>query len=322
MQEARRAAKTAERDAQNSEAPGWQSVAGEAVLVLTTQGKDMEAAAALLEAQVRLEGINGLAQAAFVVEGLVTRFWGQLYPAAAPGEDPVVECLRPLTGLGRGVLTRPLNLLPLFSLADGSDATLMTFTAALAIDGLTDDERQRQVATGTLTSDALAEQASRHQDELARLAHDASEALLAWRAMEAVLEAKAERHKPPTRDVHDTLEQIATLARRLVPAPPVAEADPIDPAAAVEPAVTARPLSSGGAGPIATREEALRRLAEVAAWFRRTEPHSPLSYTLEDAVRRGRMGLPDLLTEIIGDYGERARILTALGIRPPPESIE
>jgi type VI secretion system protein ImpA len=47
-----------------------------------------------------------------------------------------------------------------------------------------------------------------------------------------------------------------------------------------------------------------------------------LSYTLTEAVRRGRMSLPDLLADIISDYSTRAAILTALGIKPPPEDTE
>ena len=70
-------------------------------------------------------------------------------------------------------------------------------------------------------------------------------------------------------------------------------------------------------GEIATREDALRLLDQVARWFRKVEPHSPLSYTLEEAVRRGRMTLPELLQETLQDESARSAFLTALGIRPP-----
>jgi type VI secretion system protein ImpA len=78
-----------------------------------------------------------------------------------------------------------------------------------------------------------------------------------------------------------------------------------------------RPRGAARPGEIATREDALRLLEEVARWFRRSEPHSPLSYTLEEAVRRGRMTLPDLLQETLADETARNAFLTALGIRPP-----
>jgi type VI secretion system protein ImpA len=69
----------------------------------------------------------------------------------------------------------------------------------------------------------------------------------------------------------------------------------------------------------ASREDMLRDLGRIADWFRKTEPHSPLAFTLDDAVRRGRMTWPDLLAELVDDTGSRHAILSKLGIRPPTE---
>jgi type VI secretion system protein ImpA len=49
----------------------------------------------------------------------------------------------------------------------------------------------------------------------------------------------------------------------------------------------------------------------------KTEPNCPLAYTLQDAARRGRMSLPDLLAEVLPDSSTRAGFLTMLGIKPP-----
>jgi type VI secretion system protein ImpA len=71
-------------------------------------------------------------------------------------------------------------------------------------------------------------------------------------------------------------------------------------------------------GQIASREDALHALGQIADFFRRSEPHSPLSYTLDEAVRRGRMTWPELLAEVVADTDTRNTILNTLGIRPPP----
>ncbi|MEA2772299.1 MAG: type secretion system protein ImpA, partial [Acetobacteraceae bacterium] len=43
-------------------------------------------------------------------------------------------------------------------------------------------------------------------------------------------------------------------------------------------------------------------------------------YTLEEAVRRGRLTWPELLTEVVPDANVRGAMLVMLGIRPvPPE---
>ena len=60
-----------------------------------------------------------------------------------------------------------------------------------------------------------------------------------------------------------------------------------------------------------------RQLEEIAEWFRRMEPHSPLAYTLTDAVRRARLPLPELLAEVLPDEAARTTMLTMLGIRTP-----
>jgi type VI secretion system protein ImpA len=60
----------------------------------------------------------------------------------------------------------------------------------------------------------------------------------------------------------------------------------------------------------------LRELERIADFFRRTEPHSPLAYTLEEAVRRGRLSWPELLAEVVPDDKVRSGMLVMLGIRP------
>jgi type VI secretion system protein ImpA len=70
-----------------------------------------------------------------------------------------------------------------------------------------------------------------------------------------------------------------------------------------------------------TREDMLKELGRIADYFRRTEPHSPLAYTLEEAVRRGRLTWPELLEEVVPDSGVRGAILVMLGIRPPTPTV-
>jgi type VI secretion system protein ImpA len=61
---------------------------------------------------------------------------------------------------------------------------------------------------------------------------------------------------------------------------------------------------------------------EIAEHFRKTEPNAPLSYTLQDAVRRARMSWPELLEEVVPDESTRVAILTSLGIKPPEPPSE
>jgi type VI secretion system protein ImpA len=75
--------------------------------------------------------------------------------------------------------------------------------------------------------------------------------------------------------------------------------------------------SDGGPmrGKIQTRDDAFRALLMVADFFQHTEPHSPVSYALRQAVRWGQMPLPELLTELIPDATVRDGLFRHVGIK-------
>ncbi len=75
--------------------------------------------------------------------------------------------------------------------------------------------------------------------------------------------------------------------------------------------------AGGRVAAVQTREDAFRMLLEVADYFKHTEPHSPVAYALEQAVRWGRMPLPDLLTELIPEQATRDTIFKIVGIQRP-----
>ena len=74
---------------------------------------------------------------------------------------------------------------------------------------------------------------------------------------------------------------------------------------------------TGISGAINNREEALRALAKISEFFKATEPHSTIAFTLDDVIRRARMTLPELLAELLPDETARRTFLTSAGIRPP-----
>jgi len=70
----------------------------------------------------------------------------------------------------------------------------------------------------------------------------------------------------------------------------------------------------GPAGPVETRGEALSRLRTIAEFFARTEPHSPVSYLVQRAVRWGEMPLENWLDEVIGDPATLNALRETLGL--------
>jgi type VI secretion system protein ImpA len=67
-------------------------------------------------------------------------------------------------------------------------------------------------------------------------------------------------------------------------------------------------------GQIDSREAALSQLAEIAAFFRRTEPHTSVAYMVEQVVRRARLSWPEWIAEAVPDNNQREAILSRQGL--------
>ena len=76
--------------------------------------------------------------------------------------------------------------------------------------------------------------------------------------------------------------------------------------------------SSSGKSEKLSRDSAFNDLLRIADFFQRTEPHSPVSYALRQAVQWGRMSLPELLTELIPSSEARDALFKRAGIPEPP----
>jgi type VI secretion system protein ImpA len=81
----------------------------------------------------------------------------------------------------------------------------------------------------------------------------------------------------------------------------------------------ARPTALDSAGLVSLelrdRADALRRLAAIADFFHHSEPHSPVAYLIERAVRWGQMPLEQWLNDVISDQGVLSHIRETLGIK-------
>jgi type VI secretion system protein ImpA len=72
--------------------------------------------------------------------------------------------------------------------------------------------------------------------------------------------------------------------------------------------------ANSSAGGQMTRESAFRTIEEIARFFERTEPHTPVHFALRKVVRWGRMPLPQLLAELIEDGGAMESLRKLIGL--------
>ena len=268
---------------------------------------------------MRSDGLPGLVVGAQLMAGLIERFWDRnLLPQ--PDEDGIDGRLAAIAGLdgegGNGALLQPLRKLVLFERNDGSPITFWQFEQSEDVSTLGDAARKNQrLAGGAIPFAELeAEARGAGRSKLTILATDATRAIEAWQALSVVLDRVAGRDAPSTGRVLELLTKLRRVATRYAD---IAEAPPAQEIVAAESDVTAK-LPPAAPHPDArpNRELLLTEISRIAALFRKTEPNAPIGYTLDEAVRRARLGLPDLLKEMMPEAVPRAALLAGLGIRP------
>jgi len=126
-------------------------------------------------------------------------------------------------------------------------------------------------------------------------------------ALQKVLDEKCGPDGPSLYQFYEVLNAIKQLmtqslhARQDEPEPITEE---FEPAAAEGPAE----IEVWSSGPIRSRADAYRRLAEAADYLMRTEPHSPTGYLVQRAVEWGHMSLFDVMKQIVRNDNEMEEI--------------
>lgn len=335
IKDARNAARAAERGALENDGgvpEEWEQVQSVSLQLLETQAKDLEVAAWLTEALVRLEGFAGLRDGLTLIARLVDTFWDGLFPE--PDDDGLETKVGPVAGLSGsgapGTLLQPIRTLR-FTRGATASYSLWHYEQAADLDKQTDQARRdARIAAGVITmaqfQQSVKETAA---DEIHSVFEAVEGSLAALAAMAESFRKAAGNEAPSISALRDLLSQVAGTIRfvaadKLAAASAAGEAAEAVASEAAEAGVADAPRAAGAPAPVrrtegfASRDEALAELTKIAAYFRKTEPHSPLSYTIDEAVRRGRLSLPELLVELAQDPTHIKHILLAAGIRDVP----
>ncbi len=330
--EAREIERRAETEAgeESGVAPPWRTIDSLARAALTEKSKDLDVAAMLTEALLRLHGLPGLTAGALLIKELAERYWDGVFPL--PDEyDGMAARVMGVSGLSgtekEGLLLPPLRRMPLFRRPDGSMFAWWVYEGSRELASLDAERREQRIAAGAVTLETVeAEAKAAGSGQFAMLRKQLREASEAWGEMAAKLDELAGADGPSTGRVRDLLAEMLEFAGKFAPAEGGGEAGDEGLAEGEEGDGAGVAVGGGGGGgaarPMRSREDYLRSLAEIADYFRRTEPNSPLAYTLDDAVRRARMSWVELISELVPDQGTRDQIILHLGIKPPPQPEE
>lgn len=325
IKDARNGARAAERSALRSDdphsapVPDWSPVLELAPQLLREVSKDLEIAAWYIEALVRTEGFPGMRDGLELVRELFTRFSDGLYPM--PDEDGIETRVAPLTGLNgedaEGTLLAPIIMVPLLEDDEGS-LSAWQYRSARELAAVSDPEaKQARIDAGAITLDRFhAAVQSSDPVELVGVRQSVEECLAEFDALSQVMTEKCGNDAPPTSNIRNALQDVLDCMTYLTK-------DLVVPTEE-EPAAEAAAEGSGGGGAaaapaappgtISTRADALEVLAKVAEFFRKTEPHSPVSYSVDQSLRWARMPLHQLVSELIPDQNALAEFKLRTGM--------
>ncbi|NQT37025.1 MAG: type VI secretion system protein TssA [Planctomycetes bacterium] len=332
MKDARAAARAAERNVvwdddedAYAEPPNWRPILELGPKILAEQSKDLEIAAWLTEGLLRRHGFAGLRDGFRLARELVERFWDHLYPV--PDEDGMATRVAPLAGLNgvdsEGVLINPISNVPLTDEGTFRALNAADYQQAQDLERTEDpDRRAQRIDQGAASMQMFDRAVSETAPEFFRaLAEDLQQCCDEFDKMGAALEAICPNDSsgysvaPPSSNIRNALQAcqdtVQQIAGHLLVDPEAEEgAD----------GQGSSPGDGASGGRVNTREGAFLSLLQVAEFFKRTEPHSPISYALEQAVRWGRMPLPDLWSELIPEEAARLQLFKLVGIQPPGEN--
>ena len=277
----------------------WKLVGKRCTALLETRSKDLQLAVWLAEATAKTGGMRGLADGLGLVAALCERYWDGLHPQA--DEDGFERRIGNLSWLA----SRIAPLVKAVPLLEGGGVSLQA----------------RDIARAK-GPEAVAElEAARARAKPAfvlALRADSEACLAALEALERVVDDKLGADGPGyslgRAALRDVLDLVAPAA---VPGGVQALADSALAIGAGRAQASATMTVARLDGTFQHRDQALAQLRQVAEFFRRTEPHSPVAYLAEKAARWGEQPLHAWLRGVIKDEAALARLEELLGIEPP-----
>lgn len=307
IKDARNSARTAERNSMfdggsNEADENWRKIIEIAPDILKNNSKDLEIASWYVEALIRRYGFQGLKAGFSLIRQMIEMYWDNLYPL--PDEDGIETRVASLTGLNgegaEGVLIAPIRNASITEDIEPGPFNYWKYKQALDIQKITDEGNRAEKTSkiGFDVEDIDNVVAGSSEEFFVGLRDDVIACLKDYRAISKMLDDHCgSMEAPPTSNIINTLEEtlgvINHIGKYKLPDESSNEEEFNEdgtPAA-----------SSSVSGSIKTRKDAFKHLKEISEFFRKTEPHSPISYALEKAVKWGDMSLSELMRELIPD---------------------
>ena len=277
--------------------PDWKVVERQATELLG-RAKDLRIGVHLANGLLRTRGLQGFTDGVRVIAKLVETFWDGLHPKLDPddGNDPTMR-VNILASLASPTVITALRATPLVM-----SRTLGTFA-------LKDIEAALENSNGEQTTATVA--AAAMDCDLAALEATVATTrgcIQELSALEKAVAAHIDSTQAPS------FAKLSSLLRKAdtVLGGKLAERAPVVTAGASNGDVAAAGVSvvtAGFSGQIASREDVIKALDRISAYYTRHEPSSPIPLFMERCKRMVMMSFVDIVKELVPDALSQVEVL-------------
>ncbi|MCG6202899.1 type VI secretion system protein TssA [Psychromonas antarctica] len=297
----------------------WLPILEQVPMALIEHCKDLEFTAWYIEALCRQHGFKGLTFGFQLATKLIETYWDDLFPI--PEDGDLSERIAPLVGLngiaGEGALIAPIKAI---YITDGVEPySTWRYEQACEVDRLDSDKQQKKFSAGVISLAEVQKSIKETTKSFYLEIHqDIESTMQAFSALSAAMDSAMLGDPQPTSYIRKCLES-CSIAVKHIAKDILAE----DKFIAVEESAPVKNEADNANSSdvcvlnkqIKTRDQALKTLDDIAKFFRKTEPHSPMSYAIEQVVRWSELSLPELLQELIVDGDARNGFFKLSGIK-------
>ena len=301
----------------------WLPLLEQSSKALKTESKDIDYLAWFIEAMCRVHGFKGLAFGFQVSHTLLDNYFEDLYPTL-DADDEISDKVSALVGLngvsGEGTLIIPIKSISLTNSVSLDSFSFWEYQQGYDISRLSEEKREKKLTQGAVDFELIEKSAAETSTEFfVNLKDDIQNALTQFSTLSDVLD-RVTGHSQPTSNIKLALEESLAAVNHIA-ADKLAQAQRKEELTKETQEIVegdkASEIQTESASnlEINSRDNAIEKLKEIASFFRKTEPHSPMSYTIEQVIRWSELSLPELLNELITDSDARTGYFKLSGIK-------
>ena len=218
-------------------------------------------------------------------------------PQPEPDEHPLMSRIAPLVGLNgedaEGTLIMPISRVPITVETSVGKFALAQYNEANSLKKIADAKLlQKKLDAGAVSLEKFSRAVAETPPAFyVNLVEDLTASIAEFAKLSEDVDKRCDGHGPPKSNIQtaltaylDVVKEVAREKLKVAAAVPTPTPGTKEDGA---PAAGDQAAKPAPAGVLQNREQALESLQKVADFYRRTEPHSPVSYALDQVVRPG-----------------------------------